>query len=82
MSLIPLMKEAYYIFYLGRVDKPTDWNDIIAYSADLTNIFIPHAENPIYKDLVNFIARNNGICYDYGIILNSYVCSFHLVKMR
>ncbi len=57
--LIPLVKEAYYIFYLGRADKPTDWNDIIAYSADLTNIFIPHAGNPIYKDFVNFIARNN-----------------------
>ncbi len=57
--LVPLIKEAYYIFYLGRVDKPSDWKDIIAYSADLTNIFIPHASNPIYKDLVNFIARNN-----------------------
>lgn len=57
--LIPLIKEAYYIFYLGRVDKASDWNDIISYSADLTNILIPHGNSIIFKEFVNYAAKNN-----------------------
>lgn len=57
--LIPLIKEAYYIFYLGRVDKASDWNDIISYSADLTNIFIPQGTSLIFKNLINYAATNN-----------------------
>lgn len=56
--LLPLIKEGYYIFYFGRADKPSDWKDMIAYSADLTNFFIPHAGNPIYKNFVDLLARN------------------------
>lgn len=34
-------------------DIPTDWKDIIQYSADLTNIFIPIGSNPLYRQILD-----------------------------
>jgi len=50
--LSPWINEVFKIIYLGKRDIATDWNDIITYSADLTNIFIPSRLNPFYRPIL------------------------------
>lgn len=51
LVLSPWISEIFKVISFGR-DIPLDWNDIITYSADLTNTFIPLASNPLYKKIL------------------------------
>jgi len=46
--LLPWIIEVVKVISIGR-DVPSDWKDIIAYSADLTSLFIPLGSNPFYS---------------------------------
>ena len=56
--LSPWIKEAGSIIIFGIMDKASDWKDILAYSADLTNIFIPSHFNPLYLEMVSKLGNN------------------------
>lgn len=47
----PWIVEVREILWYGVIDKPSDWRDIVAYSADLTNFIIPSHFNPSYQSL-------------------------------
>lgn len=51
LILSPWIFEVLKVISFGR-DVPSDWNDIISYSADLTNIIIPMGSNPIYRQVL------------------------------
>lgn len=51
LILTPWIVEVFKVISAGR-DIPSDWNDIISYSADLTNIFIPLGTNPLYRQIL------------------------------
>lgn len=52
LVLSPWISEVFKIISFSR-DIPTDWKDIIQYSADLTNLFIPIGSNPLYRQILN-----------------------------
>lgn len=51
LILTPWIIEVFKVISAGR-DIPSDWNDIITYSADLTNIVIPMGSNPLYRQVL------------------------------
>ncbi|MEK7633236.1 MAG: hypothetical protein AAB437_00135 [Patescibacteria group bacterium] len=54
LILSPWILEVLKVISVGR-DVSSDWNDIISYSADLTNIFIPLGSNPFYRQILEIL---------------------------
>ena len=81
LILSPWISEVIKVISNGR-DIPSDWNDIILYSADLTNIFIPLGSNPLYRQILGqlgskylYISRIfENFIYPGLIIIVSMIC--------
>lgn len=59
LILSPWLYEVFKVINLGKRDLATDWNDILLYSADLTNLFIPFGSNPVYRTLLAFLSSRH-----------------------
>lgn len=58
--LSPWIAEVSQILWYGVIDKPSDWRDIVAYSADLTNFIIPSHFNPLYQEVTSKLGNEFG----------------------
>ena len=57
LILSPWLKEVNKIILLSKFDQPKDWNDITAFSADLTNFFLP-VHGLFYQPITNYLATH------------------------
>lgn len=87
LFLSPWIFEVLKVISSGR-DVPSDWNDIISYSADLTNIFIPLGSNPLYRQILGLLGSKylyisrifESFIYPGLIIVTSIICYFFISK--